>query len=135
MSVYKLYSASIGDAVASLDVVKDGTIEGVAFAVSGDLDADGETYNAEVSFASASGFSTNDTKSSFAAIRQGAADTGTATSNKLTGTNTFVGPGLGITVKTGERLYLHTAGTAIICTVFIYVRDGQSSPNSRRVRL
>lgn len=135
MSVYKMYATGVTDNLASLDIVRNGTIEAILFAAYGDLDADGETYAAEVSFSSASGFQTNDTKSAIATIRQQAADTGTATSNKLTGTNVFVGPGLGIPVKAGERLYLHGTGTALVVTVHIYVKDGPSSPNDRRVRL
>lgn len=136
MSVYKLYGTGVSDNLASLDIVHNGVIEAVAFAAYGDLDADGETYSAEVSFSSASGFTTNDTKSSIAGIRQQAADTGTATSNKLTGTNVFIGPGLGIPVKAGERLYLHGAGTALVVSAYIYVKDAAGGGGGgRRVRL
>ena len=137
MSVYKLYSASIGDGAASLDIVADGVIQAVQWAISADLDADGETYSAEISFSSTNGLTTNDTKSSVSAVRQLAADTGAAASNKLTGTNFFCGPGLGIPVKAGERMYLHTAGTAITCTAYLFVQDGigMGRQSGRRVRL
>lgn len=137
MSIYKLYGTGVTDNLASLDIVMDGTITGVQWAATGDLDADAETYAAELSFSSASGFTTNDTKSGISTIRQFAADTGTATSNKLTGTHVFVGPGLNIPVKQGERLYLHGSGTSLTVTCHIYVDDraGGGRPSGRRVRL
>jgi len=136
MSIYKLYGTGVTDGLASVDVVSDGMITGVQWAAYGDLDADAETLGAEVSFASASGFTTNDTKSSISTIRALANDTGTAASNKLVAVNLFVGP-LEVPVKTGERLYLHGTGTALVCTVYIHVRDriAEGRPQGRRVRL
>ena len=138
MSVYKLYGTGVTDGIASLDIVKDGVINAVQWASTADLDADLEASYAELSFSSASGFATNDTKSSISAIRNLAIDTGTAASNKTCAVNLFVGPGLNIPVKQGERLYLHGGGAVLTtCTCYIHVNDGigADKPAGRRVRL
>jgi hypothetical protein len=135
MSIYKLYGTGVTDNIANLDIVKNGNISSLLFAGYGDLDADGETLAAEVSFSSASGFTTNDTKSSIATVRALAADTGAAASNKLIAINLFVGPNLGIPVKQGERMYLHGTGTALVMSVYLYVNDGPMEGRARRVRL
>lgn len=133
MSVYKLYSASIGDAVASVDVVKTGKIVGVQWAASGDLDADNETFAAELSFSSSNGLATHDTKSSFSAIRQAL---GLLTSGaSSTGVNAMF-PMPDIMVAEGERMYLHTTGTAITVTAYVWVEDGlDMAGRQRRLRL
>jgi len=133
MSVYKFYSASVGDAVASVDIVKSGKIEMVQWSAQGDLDADGESFGAELSFSSSSGFTTHDTKSSISTIRQAV---GLLTSGSAaTGVNLSV-PMPDVDVAEGERVYLHTTGTAIVATVYLWVRDGLDiAGRSRRVRL
>jgi hypothetical protein len=130
MSLYKFYTATVGDAAASIDIVKSGKIEAIQWATVGDLDADGEAFNAELSFSSSSGFTTHDTKSSISAIRQLAAGTPAA----YDAVNLFMAP-LAIGVTEGERLYLHTSGAAIICTVYVWVNDGLDlAGRQRRVR-
>ena len=134
MSLYKLYGTGVTDGLASLDIVEPGVIYAVSWAAYGDLDADGETLGAELSFASASGFTTNDTKSAIDTIRALANDTGTAASNKVVAINKAT-TGLEIPVEQGERLYLHGTGTALVCTVHIYVRDSAGRRAAgRRVR-
>jgi hypothetical protein len=133
MSVYKLYSATVQEAAASLDIVKTGKIVGVQWAVAGDLDADGESFSAELSFSSSNGLTTNDTKSSFSTIRQ---QNGLLTSGAIaTGVNVFF-PLPDVMVVEGERLYLHTSGTAITVTAYIWVEDGLDiAGRQRRLRL
>lgn len=131
MSIYKLYTATISEAAASLDITADGKIVGVAWAAVGDLDADGESFYAEVSFSSTNGLATNDTKSSFSTVRQ---FNGLLTSGAIpAAVNVYHGP-LNIPVTMGERIYLHTSGTQIVCTVYIFV-DDKAKATSRRVRL
>jgi hypothetical protein len=133
MSVYKLYSATVSEAAASLDVIKTGKMVGVQWACAGDLDADGESFAAELSFSSANGLATNDTKSSFSTIRQ---QNGLLTSGAIaTGINVFY-PLPDIDVIEGERIYLHTSGTAITVTAYIWVADGLDiAGRQRRLRL
>lgn len=137
MSIYKLYGTGTSDNLASLDIVVDGQISAIQWSVFGDLDADGETYSAELSFSSSSGFTTNDTKSGISTVKQFAAAAGTPASLHMTGTHLFLGPNLGIPVKQGERLYLHGTGTSMTATCFIYVNDGVGAgrQGGRRVRL
>jgi hypothetical protein len=130
MSVYKLYGSGVTDALATADITSDGVIEAVQWAATGDLDADGESFAAELSFASASGFTANDTKSSISTIRQ---QNGLLTSGAVaTGVNMFMGP-LDIPVSQGERLYLHGSGTNLTVTCHVYVRD-RAGAIGRRVR-
>ena len=133
MSVYKLYTATVGDAAASVDIIKSGKIVGLQWAVVGDLDADGESYAAELSISSSSGLTTNDTKSSIATIRQ---MTALLTSGAVaTGINQFM-PLPDVPVSEGERLYLHTSGTSITATLYIWVDDGLDiAGRQRRLRL
>lgn len=133
MSVYKLYSASIGDGAASIDVVKNGRIEAIHWAARADLDADGESFDAELSFSSSSGLATNDTKSSISTIRM---QNGLLTSGAIaSAVNQWQSP-MDVAVVEGERLYLHTAGTAIVCTVYVWVNDGLDiAGRARRTRL
>lgn len=133
MSVYKLYTATVGDSAASVDIVKSGKIEAIQWAARADLDADGESYDVELSFSSSSGLAVNDTKSSISAIRK---QNGMLTSGAIPAeVNMFMSP-LDISVAEGERMYLHTAGTAIIVTCYVWVNDGLDiSGRARRTRL
>lgn len=134
MSIYKLFSTTDGDGAASLDVIENGVITGVYFSGYAALSADGDSFEAEVSFASTSGFSTNDTKSSLAKV---ATEVELVTSGQpQNGINIMVAP-LEIPVQQGERLYLHTAtpvgAAAIRISAYVYCKDRARSP--RRVRL
>lgn len=128
MSVYKLYGSGVTDALATVDITADGVIEAIQWAAIGDLDADGETFAAELSFASASGFTANDTKSSISTIRQA---NGLLTSGAIAaGVNCFLGP-LDVPVSQGERLYLHGSGTNLTVTCHVFVRDRQGAVGRR----
>lgn len=135
MSIYKLYASTIGDGAANLDIIANGRIEGVYFSGYTGLSADADSFEAEVSFSSSSGFTTNDTKSSIACVRQ---EVELVTSGEVQNAlNVFVGP-LDIPVTQGERIYLHTARPAgtpspTRMSVYIYVADSVGS--ARRVRL
>lgn len=132
-TIYKLYSATQTDAAASVDIQEDGVIEGVLF----DLDVSGadalnDAIKAEVSFASTSGFTSNDTRASLAGthFRQEFLTSG--------GGPNCGGPyvPMEIPVSAGERIYLHmvAAGTVVVaCQVWIYVRGGNAGrrPNFR----
>lgn len=133
MSIYKLYSASVGDGAASVDIIKGGKITTLQWAVRADLDADGEYCDAELSFSSSSGLTTNDTKSSISTVRLQA---GLLTSGAVLSAQNLVIPALECPVSEGERIYLHTAGTNITCTVYVWVDDGLDiSGRQRRARL
>lgn len=133
MSIYKLFTTTDGDGAASLDIIENGMITAVYFSGYAALSADADSFEAEVSFASTSGFATNDTKSSIAKV---ATEVELVTSGEpQNGFNIMVAP-LEIPVSQGERLYLHTAtpvGTAAIrMSCYVYVKDRARSP--RRLR-
>jgi hypothetical protein len=135
MSVYKLYSATIQDAAASVDVISDGMIEGVQWMADADFDADGETLSAELSFSSSSGLTTNDTKSSITGFRQTCGAAGTPANLTVVGINQMI-PLPNVAVVEGERLYLHLAGTNGRVTAYVWVNDGLDiAGRQRRVRL
>ncbi len=106
--VYKLYAsvAASTPAAASIDIQFDGLIEGVLMDLScTGADALNDGATAEVSFASTAGFTSNDTRASFAGV---SAFQGFLTSGgSQVGKSVFVTLGKGIPVAAGERIYLH----------------------------
>lgn len=130
MSLYKLYGTGVTDGIASVDIIAKGHITAIQVAMEADLDADLETARMEVSFSSASGFTTNDTKSSIVTARAALAAI-TAAGTVVVAEN-FCVTGIAIPVDVGERMYLHGAGTNMTATVYIHVSD-RAAP-SRRVR-
>lgn len=125
MDIYKLFSSETasGDAQASLDIQREGHIVGISadLACTG-CDALGDGGTVELSFASTSGFASNDTKASLLTLR--------AWQQFLTSGG---GPvqshsdvsALAVAVAAGERLYLHfeVAGTGptVYATVYVFV--------------
>lgn len=133
MTVYKLTANTVADAAATLDIQDDGVIEGVLINMRATLNADTENMNVEVSFASVSGFTANDTRASFAGMSLQA---GMLTSGGLTASeNLFIS--MNIPVSGGERIYIHTAGTAAALdrvSVWLFVADGRVADRAGRVR-
>ena len=107
-AVIGMYSATTGDAAATIDVPDDGLLLGCFLHVEGTLNADAEECEASVEFGSVNTRTTNDTRSLLAFVQ---AKMGLLTS----GAGSNVGSqwfsyGDGIVVFGGERIYLHTAG-------------------------
>jgi len=130
MTIYKLMATTVAEGAATLDIQDDGVLEGVLIAMRATLNADGENMNCEVSFASTNGIATNDTRASFAgaALQVGLLTSGSANSS----VNVFIA--LNLPVSAGERIYLHTAGTAAAldrASVWLYVAD-RGRPGSGR---
>lgn len=134
-TVYKLYATALTDASASLDIQDDGVIEGVAMNLSvANADIQNEGYRAELSFASTSGFTSNDTRASI--IGSSVVLEVVTTGGGIAGTTTFVP--MEVSVKAGERLYVHLLGTggtpSAACSMWVYVRGGPGAgrrPNFR----
>lgn len=130
MTIYKLTGTTVQDNVASLDIQEDGVMDGVLMAMTADLDADGEVMSMEVSFSSTSGFATNDTRASIAGC---AIQNGLLTSGAINGAVNIYVP-IGMTVSGGERVYLHTSGTAAAIgrvSAWIYVADSFGAEQRR----
>lgn len=103
-----LYSASSGDAAASLDIANDGLIVAFYWSVDFNAVADNDQIAAEVSFASTNALTANDTKNVVASTR--------VWNNLVTSGMTAIGhnwglSGIAIPAWAGERMYLHTAIT------------------------
>lgn len=135
--VYKIYAANTSstDAAASVDMPDGGIIEGIL------LDHTVQGANAldegaawEISFASTSGFTSNDTRASLA----GLADY----QEFLTSGGAHVGKTMfvpmEVTVAPGERIYAHTlvAGTVTlnVLRAWLYVRTGGGTPRRPNFR-
>src|SRR3990167_4701817 len=135
--VQKIYanSTASADAVASVDIQEDTVIEGLQMDLyQQGLTVQDEGSRWEVSFASTSGFSANDTRASIAGISNhlGVVTTGGAPQNA----HLFVP--CNIPVQAGERLYVHTSvvGTITVNTLqaWLYLRGGNTParrPNFR----
>lgn len=132
-TVMKLYAATSGDAVASIDVPDGGIIEGVQWAADSTAAGDAETLRAELSFASTSGFTSNDTRASITGIRN--AMNFTTSGADSVGINMFVP--MEVEVQAGERLYLHTSNNAtgtISCWIYLRLPGGGARPPRARFR-
>jgi hypothetical protein len=140
MTQYKLFGSSIAtaDGVASLDIVSDGKIYAVSWNSIGTTQAGLTTSGRlELSFASGSGFATNDTRSSISQFCYFSTAVLTAVALNFGGQQWIDLPD--IPVNQGERLFLHhlvgaTTPATALHTVFIYVTD-KGDGSSRRVRL
>lgn len=120
MKVYKLYgsSSSTSNALAQIDIQRNGTIVAIQHAHYAKATADHTTVF-EVSFASAAQPTTNDTVGPIYEVRSN--------------TDTVLGPdtvfdngcltGTAIPVGVGDRLYLHLtiAGTATANQIAVYI--------------
>jgi len=136
MSIYKLHNAftASADSGASLDIQFDGLITVVDWACRADMDADAESFGAEVSFLSSSTFVTNDSRGSISMVR-GQAGGAEAAGFSWVGVNKSVS-GLRIAVAAGERIHLHgvLGGSAdLVATCYVHVED-TSDPRLRRRR-
>lgn len=139
MDVYKLYytgTASV-DAAASLDLQSDLVIVAMHLNLSvGSADALNEGVACEISFASTSGFSSNDTKSS---IIGGATYQNFLTTGGALPGSPIVVSGVAIPGAAGERMYLHTkvlgGAVTFYCSCWLYTMVGsmpRTTPGRRR---
>lgn len=116
------------DAAASIIIPEDGRIEGIYFAHSATLNADGEDSVFEVGFTATNNITTNDVRS---VLLVGRARMGLLTSGAATvSSNQFVP--FDVDVFSGEKVYLHVSGSSGVVTglnIIIHFRA-----NSRRTR-
>lgn len=135
MSVYKLFGDVTGgsqDDAASVDVQADGNINAIHGTLYGDLDADGESIVAELSFLSTNTFLVNDARGSLFTL--GGQMSLTTSGVAFTGLNDSIS-GIKIPVSQGERIHLHissTAGVSGDCFMYLYVEDGIAAAQRRR---
>lgn len=137
MTIYKLFASQTGsvDAAAQLDIVGDGNIIAIwGYATFESADALNDGHDFEISFASTSGFQSNDTRASIfgLGLRQNFLTSGGGAPGIAMGLG-----GLRIPVLAGERMYMHTLEngtvTAMRGTCWIFVEDGLDvRPSPRR---
>ena len=108
-AVIGLYTATTGDAAATIDVPDDGLLLRCFVHIEGTLNADAEECEASVEFGSVNTRTTNDTRSllAFVQAKMGLLTSGAASN---VGSSMF-DYGDGIVVFGGERIYLHTGAT------------------------
>lgn len=125
MTIYKLYSGTAGDSVASLDIQLDGEIESILMS----CDASGvnlmdEGVQVEVSFLSTNTFAVNDSRGSLMIIQS---RSGLLTSGALNSAINMSVSALGVPVAAGERIHLHILDIGTISgrtgMAYLYVRD------------
>lgn len=120
------------NAIAAVDVPRDGTITGVEWCVQADLDADQEIVIAQLGFGSVQNFG-NDARS---VISEVGAQTSVVTSGfGMVIINEWRG-NLDIPVAAGERLYLHvTSASGVTGSVRSIVHYSYDEPRSRTRRV
>jgi hypothetical protein len=130
--IYKLYAtgSSSADGAAVVDVREDDVIEEVLISSSATGMSDGSFAGVEASFASTSGFASNDTNASFAGLRfawesltSGAGQTGN-----------IVVCHPNIMVQQGERMYLHhlVLNCTVNTSIWIYTKGEAKRAATRR---
>jgi len=135
--VIGMYGAVTGgnqDAIASVDIPQDGVITGIDWDVRGDLDADGEEMECELSFIATNQITSNDVRGriSSASMEMSITTSGIG----VFSIQKFVGP-IDLPVAGGERLYIHvvsTAGVTGAVRVNIHLEVGSRTSTRRSAR-
>lgn len=112
------FAGGTENALAAVDVPRNGRIIAVDWTVHGDADADGEAIRVQLAFGSTVN-SSNDARSVISTV--GHQISLTTSGVAVMAINKFVGP-LDVAVSGGERLYIHSVATAgmtgtIVCHV------------------
>lgn len=137
MSIYKLYATGTtgADDLAALDIQFQGLITAwYVFGWASGLSADNDTCQGEISFLSASTFTSNDARGTIAmfGISQAFITSGMANQSVSTGLSN-----LAIPVSAGERIHMHIGTNGTVGTFkfngILYVED-TADANLRRRR-
>lgn len=120
------------ESVSVVDIPEDGIITGIQVSHFGDLDADEDVSNMEISFIASLQMNTNDTRASLVVsrLRASLVTSGLA----QTATNFYVP--MNVRVFSGERLHMHfnaTAGVASGGNALIHLETSRTVPR-RSVR-
>src|SRR5687767_4182318 len=124
--ISKLYATASAstEAAATVDMQTDGFITMVLLEINMEAIANAVMGRVEISFASASGFTTNDTRTSIAGLET---VTNLVTSGMVNNSRSIVLPNLVIPVTVNQRVYLHIGitGTATVrARAWLYCRSG-----------
>lgn len=132
-----LYAAGTGgteNAAASFDIPQDGVITGVDWDCTAHLDADDETFEAELSFIGTHQLSSNDVRGRLSSIGVNATITTSGIAAPVM--QKMVGP-MEVPVAGGERIYLHINSAAgvvsdVRCCVHLDVAGRVNRRSQRR---
>ena len=133
-----LYGAVTGDtqdAVASIDIPSDGFITGIDWDGNVNLDADGETMNAELSFIATNQVATNDVRGRISSISAQVAVL-TSVGEVAFNLQKWIGP-MDLSVSGGERIHLHFQSStgvtgAVRCNIHLDARSVGARRSARR---
>lgn len=140
LELLQMYAAGSGgteESIASLDIPEDGVITGIKWAADADLDADDDTFAAEVSFLAGNTLNSNDARGMIDSIRHNNQLVSSGMSGSAINQFTTFSPGL--RVAGGERVYLHITTTAstisrVLCIIHLDTDRGTTPRRSRRRR-
>ena len=123
------------DAVAMIDIPQDGFIIGIDWDVRLDMDADGEFFEAELSFIATNQLTTNDVRGRLSSV-SAMATVLTAVGQFNTGLQKWLGS-FDIAVSGGERIFMHflsSTGVGGRARCNMYVDLGTTTRRSARRR-
>ena len=136
--VIGLYGAITGDtqnAVASIDIPSDGFITGIDWDGNVNLDADGETMNAELSFIATNQVAVNDVRGRISSVSAQVAVL-TAVGEVAFNLQKWIGP-MDLSVAGGERIHMHFQSStgvtgAVRCNIHLDSRTAAARRSARR---
>ena len=123
------------DALAMIDVPQDGFLIGIDWDLSCDLDIDGETVTAELSFIATNQNNTNDVRGRLSSISSRAVVL-TAVGGHMVSIQKWLGS-FDIAIAGGERMFLRVSATAgvvgeVRCNLYIDFTGGTTRRSARR---
>jgi len=129
------FTGGTENALAMIDIPQDGFIIGIDWDLRADLDADGELIEAELSFIATNQLATNDVRGRISSISS-MVTVLTAVGGHTASLQKWLGS-FDISVAGGERLFLHTNGSAgvtgtVRCNVYLDQPGSQRRSARRR---
>lgn len=109
IGMFALVTGGTQDALAQIDIPQDGIIRGLEWDAFANLDADGEFFEAELSFIATNQANTNDVRGRISSISSQL--TLLTSGYAISSVQKWVGP-FELVVSGGERIYLHVLSTA-----------------------
>jgi hypothetical protein len=104
-------SGGTEDSIAQIDIPQDGIIRAIEWSMLVNLDADGESSVAEISFIATNQLAQNDVRGRISSVGVGILAVLSAVGGHTGQVNTFNGP-FELIVAGGERLFMHALSTA-----------------------
>ncbi len=134
IGLYGAFTGGTENALGMIDIPQDGFIIGVDWDLRADLDADGELIEAELSFIATNQLATNDARGRISSV-SAMVTVLTAVGGHTVGLQKWLGS-FDISVSGGERIFLHTNGSAgvtgsVRCNMYVD-QPGSTRRSARR---